>query len=204
MELLVATTNPGKFAEIREAFKDLPLTLRSLKDLPKAPPVVEDADTFEGNARKKAVTYALWFGKATLADDSGLVVDVLGGRPGVHSARYAGESATDEDNRQKLLRELEGVPEEKRGAAFVCCLVLATPEGREVVIEDRVEGAIATAPRGQNGFGYDPLFFIPSLNKTTAELPLEEKNRISHRGKALTHLKDRLKELLDNSCQKNE
>lgn len=188
----MATTNRGKFVEIAEAFKDLPFRLLSLRDVPGAPEVVEDGETFLANARKKAHQTARWSGKLTLADDSGLVVEALGGGPGVHSARYAGEKATDEDNRRKLLREMEGVPEGKRRAAFVCVLVMADPDGREVIAEGRVEGRIAREPRGDGGFGYDPLFLIPSLAKTTAELPLTEKNALSHRGLALKDLRGKL------------
>lgn len=198
IELIIATTNPGKFIEIREALKDLPVKLLSLRDLPGAPTVVEDAETFEGNARKKAREIARWSGKTTLADDSGLVVEALGGRPGVHSARYAGDGATDEDNRQKLLRKMRDVPEGKRGAAFVCALIVVTPEGQEFFVEGRCEGLIAFEPRGENGFGYDPLFLVPSLNQTTAELSLEEKNKVSHRGQALR----RLKEILTTGVKK--
>ncbi len=187
-EWLIATTNPGKLVEIRHALEGLGLTFLSLNDLPAAPPVVEDAATFEGNARKKARHYVEQTGKITLADDSGLMVESLDGRPGVHSARYAGENATDEDNRQKLLKEMADIPEGRRGASFVCCLVVRTPEGRELVVEERCEGRITFTPRGANGFGYDPLFLYPPLNKTTAELSLDEKNRISHRGKALLRL----------------
>lgn len=187
-EWLLATTNAGKLVEIRHALEGLGLTLLSLADLPAAPPVTEDAATFEGNARKKARHYAEWSGRITLADDSGLVVEALGGRPGVHSARYAGEGATDEDNRQKLLREMKDIPEGKRAAAFVCAMVLVLPGGKEWTVEGRCEGRITLAPKGTNGFGYDPLFFYPPLNRTTAELSLEEKNRISHRGKALLKL----------------
>jgi XTP/dITP diphosphohydrolase len=191
-DLLIATANQGKFVEIAAVFKDLPFRLIPLRDLPGAPSVVEDAETFLANARKKAHTLARWSGKVTLADDSGLVVEALEGRPGIHSARYAGDNATDEENRQKLLRELDGIPAEKRTAAFVCVLVLATPEGEEDVTEGRVEGRIAESPKGENGFGYDPLFFVPSLGKTTAELSLDEKNKISHRGKALNALRKKM------------
>jgi XTP/dITP diphosphohydrolase len=191
-DLLIATTNPGKLIEIRAVLKDLPFRLLSLRDLPGAPSVVEDGETFLENARKKAHGIARWSGKLTLADDSGLVVEALEGRPGIHSARYAGEDATDEDNRQKLLREMEGVPEEKRGAAFVCVLVLATPEGEEWVTEGRIEGRIAMEPRGKGGFGYDPLFLVPSFGRTAAELAFEEKNRISHRGLALDAMREKM------------
>jgi len=192
-DLLVATTNRGKFLEISEVFRDLPFRILSLRDFPDAPPVVEDGDTFLANARKKAHETARWSRQLTLADDSGIVVDALGGRPGVHSARYAGENANDEDNRLLLLEELKGIPKERRSAAFVCLLVLAYPDGREIVTEGRVEGVIAEAPRGDNGFGYDPLFLIPSLGKTTAELDLAHKNSLSHRGKALKSLADLLR-----------
>jgi XTP/dITP diphosphohydrolase len=192
-ELLVATTNQGKFIEIVEVFKDfpkdLPFRLLSLRDVPGAPTILEDGETFLANARKKAHETARWSGKLTLADDSGIIVDVLEGRPGVRSARYAGENATDEAHRRKLLKEMEGVPEEKRGAAFICVLVLAHPDGREIVAEGRMEGRIAREPQGSGGFGYDPLFLIPSLGRTTAELGLQEKNGLSHRGKALRLLR---------------
>lgn len=191
-DLLIATTNPGKFIEIAASLKDLPFSLLSFHDLSGAPSVVEDGETFLDNARKKAHEVARWSGRLTLADDSGLVVDSLGGRPGVHSARYAGESATDEDNRQKLLKEMDGIPEGKRGAAFVCVLVLASPGGEEIVAEGRVEGRIARLPKGEGGFGYDPLFLVPELGKTTAELTLEEKNKISHRGLALDTLRKKM------------
>jgi XTP/dITP diphosphohydrolase len=191
-DLLIATTNPGKLVEIRAALRDIPFRLLSLRDFTGAPPVIEDGVTFLDNARKKARELASWSGKLTLADDSGLVVDALEGRPGVHSARYAGENATDEDNRQKLLKEMTGVSEEKRGAAFICVLVVAHPDGREIVTEGRVVGRIALSPKGTGGFGYDPLFLIPSLGKTTAELPLEEKNRISHRGQALDAMREKM------------
>jgi len=191
-DLLIATTNPGKLVEIREAFKDLPFRLLSLQDLSGAPAVVEDGATFLDNARKKAHELARWSGKPTLADDSGLVVDALGGRPGVHSARYAGEKATDEENRLKILMEMEGVPDERRKATFVCVLVLADPSGEEIVTEGRVEGRITTRPKGNGGFGYDPLFLIPSLGKTTAKLSLYDKNRISHRGQALDAMREKM------------
>lgn len=195
-EMLLATTNAGKLVEIRHALDGLGLTLLSLADLPPAPPVIEDAATFEGNARKKARHYAAWSGRITLADDSGLVVEALGGRPGVLSARYVGDRATDEDNRRKLLQEMAGLPEDKRRAAFVCCLIVTTSEGKEVKVEERYEGRIAFAPKGANGFGYDPLFFYPPLGRTTAELSVEEKNRISHRGKALRELRRLLPQFL--------
>lgn len=191
-ELLIATTNPGKVVEIRQALEGLGLTLLSLADFPNPPEVTEDSDTFEGNARKKAQHYARWRGTPALADDSGIVVEALGGRPGVHSARYAGQEATDEDNRRLLLKEMSDVPDGHRSASFVCVLVLVQPDGRELVAEGRVEGQVTRAPRGTGGFGYDPLFFVPSLGRTTAELTLAEKNKISHRGRALSILREKI------------
>lgn len=194
-DILIATTNPGKFLEISSFLKELPFRLLSLRDFPKAPAVIEDGVTFLDNARKKAHQTARWSGLAALADDSGLSVDALGGQPGVHSARYAGENAGDEDNRQKLLRELKGISSDKRGAAFLCVLVLAYPDGSEIVAEGKVDGVITEAPRGTKGFGYDPLFLIPSLGRTTAELEIEEKNALSHRGRALRALLEKISQL---------
>lgn len=196
LELIIATTNRGKFAEIKAALQGLGLTLSFLGELPGAPEVTEDGLTFEANARKKAVQIARWAGRPTLADDSGLVVPALGGRPGVHSARYAGAGSTDEENRKKLLLEMKDLPEARRSASFVCCLVVATPDGRELLVEDRCEGQIHHEPRGTGGFGYDPIFLIPSLGKTAAELPLAEKNKISHRGLALKRLREILPSFL--------
>jgi XTP/dITP diphosphohydrolase len=196
VDLLIATTNRGKFAEIREALKDLPVRVLFLGDFAGAPTVEEDQPTFEGNALKKARTISRWFGKPALADDSGLVVPALGGRPGLHSARYAGKGADDEANRKKLLEEMRDLPDEKREAAFVCVMALVTPSGEEKIVEGRCEGTITKEPRGSFGFGYDPLFYLPPLQKTMAELPLEEKNKISHRGRALQQLRKVLVEFL--------
>lgn len=188
MELLIATTNPGKRAEIESILKRYSLWIISLNDLSSYPTVVEDGVTFEENALKKARTLAEFFGRVTLADDSGLEVDALGGAPGIHSARYGGEEAEDIRNNQKLLRTLAGVPEEKRTARFVCVLALCAPPtlgGGEWLFRGECAGRIAFAPRGENGFGYDPLFFYPPLNRTFAELDRDRKSRVSHRGRAL-------------------
>lgn len=193
MEWIVATTNRGKFEEIEEALKDLPLILRCLGDFPRAPRVEEDQPTFEGNALKKAKMIAEWSGKPALADDSGLVVPALGGRPGIHSARYAGAKADDAANRRRLLEEMKDLSDEKRGAFFVCVMAVVTPSGKETVVEGRCDGIMAREPHGSLGFGYDPLFCVPSLGKTFAELPLEEKNKLSHRGRALQQLRAVLK-----------
>ena len=188
MELLIATTNPGKRAEIESILKRYSLRIISLNDLSSYPTVVEDGVTFEENALKKARSLAEFSGRVTLADDSGLEVDALGGAPGIHSARYGGEEAEDIRNNQKLLRALAGVPEEKRTARFVCVLALCAPPafgGGEWLFRGECAGRIAFAPRGENGFGYDPLFWYPPLNRTFAELDREAKSRVSHRGRAL-------------------
>ena len=198
MILIVATGNRGKLVEIQNLLADLPLDLRSLADFEPVAEPVEDQPDFEGNARLKARYYAEKLGHPVLADDSGLEVDALGGAPGVISARYAGEPSDDQRNNAKLLRELEGVPDEKRTARFRCVLCITGPElpGGEQVFHGVVEGRIIEAPRGEGGFGYDPLFFHPGLGRTTAEIPLAEKNRISHRGQALGQLHAYLKRIL--------
>jgi XTP/dITP diphosphohydrolase len=188
VELLIATTNPGKRAEIESILKRYSLRIISLNDLSSYPTVVEDGVTFEENALKKARTLAEFSGRVTLADDSGLEVDALGSAPGIHSARYGGEEADDIRNNQKLLRALAGVPEEQRTARFVCVLALCAPPafgGGEWLFRGECAGRIAFAPRGENGFGYDPLFWYPPLSLTFAELDREAKSRVSHRGRAL-------------------
>jgi XTP/dITP diphosphohydrolase len=189
IEIVVATRNQGKLREIEQALSGLEVKLLSLNDCPDAPEVVEDGDTFVQNAEKKARAVAQHTGKYALADDSGLCVDALDGAPGVHSARYAGEGATDEMNNQKLLGELEKTPDAKRTARFVCIMVLASPEGETYAREGSCKGEILTAPRGQKGFGYDPLFFYPPLKATFAEISGDEKLKVSHRGAALRELK---------------
>jgi len=190
MKLLVATSNQGKLKEVREILAGLPVELVSLGDvgLP-APP--ETGNTFHDNAAEKATTSARRSGLWTLADDSGLCVDALGGAPGLHSARYA---ATDEARRAKLLSALKDVPVERRGAHFQAAVALSDPEGKRVFpAEGRVDGAIAPRPRGSGGFGYDPLFLPDeSPGRTLAELGPEEKNRLSHRGRALEQLRPTL------------
>ncbi|MFO0692234.1 MAG: RdgB/HAM1 family non-canonical purine NTP pyrophosphatase [Polyangiales bacterium] len=192
-KLLVATGNKGKLAELARLFAGLDLELVSLRDVAIDQDVVEDADTFHGNARKKAVELARRSGLLTLADDSGLEVDALGGAPGVLSARYAGEGAGDEANNTKLLEALRDVPDEKRTARFRCVLSLADAEGHELVhTEGACEGLIVHAPRGTNGFGYDPLFVPTGETRTMAELDPEEKHARSHRGAASRAMRDEL------------
>lgn len=196
LDVILATRNEGKVEELRALLEGMSVKLTSLADHPEVPKTVEDGDTFLANARKKAHEVAKATGQWALADDSGLTVDALGGAPGVISARYAGKDGDHAANNQKLLEEMKDVPEGKRQAAFVCCMVLASPDGEEWDVEDRCEGEIAFELTGSGGFGYDPLFFVPQFGKTMAELTMEQKNGISHRGKALRHMKDVLLEIL--------
>lgn len=182
--IVVATRNKGKLKEFQELLKGFPVDLRSLNDFGPIPEAVEDGATFDENAYKKAHFTAKVLGLPAIADDSGLVVEALDGKPGVYSARYAGEKASDADNITKLLKELDGV--ENRKAAFECVISIAVPSGPALTYEGRCEGEITLAPEGDQGFGYDPVFFCSSYGKTFAQLTMEEKNRVSHRGKALS------------------
>mgnify|MGYP000152574151 CR=1 FL=1 len=195
LEVIVATRNKGKIREIRDALKGLNLRIYGLSDFPDVPEIEEDGDSFAENALKKARFYAKYFGKLTLADDSGLEVDRLKGLPGVYSARYAGERASSQENNQKLLREIQGVPISKRGARFRCMIAMKPPEGKEAIAEGSCKGRIGFKEKGRKGFGYDPLFILPKDGKTMAELSLEEKNRVSHRGKALRKIRRIIKTL---------
>ncbi|MEN6577281.1 MAG: XTP/dITP diphosphatase [Phycisphaerales bacterium] len=201
--ILVATTNPGKVRELRTMLGDQ-VQWQSLADFPGVDEVIEDGATFAENARKKALGYARVTGLWTLADDSGLVVDALDGAPGVNSARFSGDKAKGADrkivdrwNWEKLLSLLQGVPTEKRTARFVCCLCLASPEQVLIETQGTVEGLITTEPAGTGGFGYDPVFFVPQLGRTVAQLGDNEKNAVSHRGNAMRKLKPILVELLN-------
>jgi XTP/dITP diphosphohydrolase len=189
-KLFVASTNDGKILEIRHALEDLPITVSTLKEVKDAEICAEEKSTLLENAIYKAMHYSRYSDAMTLADDTGLEVDALNGAPGVRSARYAGDCAGDEENNLKLLRELSQVPRERRAARFVCIMAIAF-RGRLIkTFHGSCEGCILTEPRGAGGFGYDPVFFIPSLNKTFAELTTTEKNVISHRGKALERVHD--------------
>ena len=176
--------------------EDLGVSLLSLNDYPEIPEIVEDGKSFLENALKKARTVAERTGEWVLADDSGLEVEALGGAPGIFSSRYAGEDANDGRNIRKLLEELKGVPQRKRGAAFRCVLVLCAADGRYETFEGRWEGEIAEAPAGEGGFGYDPVFFLPDRGMTVAQLPREVKNRISHRARAFEKLREKLREMI--------
>ena len=194
-ELLLATRNSDKARELAVLLGDLGIRIRTLAEFPAAPEVEEDGITCEANARKKAIEIASATGIPSVADDTGLEVDALGGRPGVFAARYAGESATYEDNCRKLLKELAGVPSERRTARFVTAAALAMPGGYTHVTTGALVGVIAEECSGSHGFGYDPVFFVPELGRTLAELTAEEKNRISHRAKAFRSMADILRSL---------
>ena len=192
--LVIATKNKGKSAEIKGVLKDFPILVKDLNDFGPIPEPVEDGATFEENAYKKAGFTARVLGLPALADDSGLEVQVLEGAPGVYSARYAGPSATDSDNNAKLLRALSS--ETNRRARFCCALSLAVPSGAALTYEGFCEGVILDLARGQNGFGYDPLFLYPPMGKTFAEMSMEEKLSVSHRGRALNGLRDEFGKVL--------
>ncbi|ORJ62834.1 XTP/dITP diphosphatase [Geothermobacter hydrogeniphilus] len=192
VKLVVATGNAGKLKEIRRLLADRAIEVLSLADFDNLPEIVEDGETFAANAEKKARVIAEATGLLTLADDSGLTVAALNGAPGVRSARFAGDNAGDVDNNRKLLNELQGVAGDRRQAAFVCAMVLCSPTGDCRCFDGRLEGRILEEPRGHGGFGYDPLFWVDEQEATLAELPLDIKNRISHRGQALRALIDSL------------
>ncbi|MCL6639374.1 MAG: XTP/dITP diphosphatase [Firmicutes bacterium] len=185
MKLVLATRNSGKVKEMADLLESLNIEVVSMDAYPDVPEVEEDGATFLENAVKKAKATAAATGEVALADDSGLEVDYLDGLPGVHSARFAGEPKDDRANNEKLLTLLEGVPPEKRAARFRCVIAVATPGGEVYTTEGTCEGIIIDEPRGDKGFGYDPLFYLPEFGKTFAELNLAVKNKISHRGKAV-------------------
>ncbi len=196
--LLIGTTNKGKVREIAEELKELPLIMKDLSEFPDISPPEETGKSFFENALLKARYYAEKTGFLTLADDSGLEVEALGGAPGIYSSRFAGPSATDEQNYTKLLNLLKGLPREKRKARFVCVMVCYHPSGQLIWSEGVWEGLIAEEPRGNYGFGYDPVFLVKEFNyeKTAGELPLQVKNQLSHRAKALKSLKEKLRDFL--------
>jgi XTP/dITP diphosphohydrolase len=192
--IVLATKNDGKIAEFKVLLEDFNIEIKSLKDFGPIPPVEEDGQTFEDNAYKKAHFTARVLGFPALADDSGLVVKALNGLPGVYSARYAGMEATDEENNLKLLKEMEGV--ENREAHFMCVLAIAVPRGPALIYEGKCNGIIGESLSGTRGFGYDPLFLYPPLDKTFAQMSMEEKNWVSHRGKAMAEFKDEFSKVL--------
>jgi len=193
--LVLATTNKGKTKEIRELLNGFPVDIRNLADFGPIPEVIEDGDTFDDNAYKKAAFTAKILGYPAMADDSGLCVQALDGAPGVYSARYAGKNASDADNVKKMLEDLKD--NENRNAAFKCVISIAVPTGAALTYEGECNGVLTKEPIGDNGFGYDPLFFYPELNKTFAQLTIEEKGRVSHRGKALKQMADEMDKIIE-------
>lgn len=190
--IVVATRNPGKMREIEACLSGLPVELVPLVQVAPGLRVPEEGETFADNAREKAQATAAATGEYAMADDSGLEVEALGGLPGVRSSRFAGPGATDEERIAELLALMRGVPPDRRQSRFVCVVALASPEGEVWTWEGTCEGEIAQAPRGTGGFGYDPVFLVPELGKTMAELPPEEKNALSHRGRALRRMREAL------------
>ena len=183
-ELVLASGNKGKMAEFQRLLEGLDVQIHSMKEYPEIGEIVEDGSTFAENALIKARAVCKATGKPAMADDSGLAVDALNGAPGIYSARFAGEQRSDADNNAKVLQLLEGVEDGKRTARFFCVIAIVLPDGREYTAEGTCEGTILHALQGEGGFGYDPLFYVESLDKTFAELTMEEKNHISHRGHA--------------------
>ena len=195
-ELVLATRNRHKGAELAAILADLHIRIRTMEEFPEVPEVVEDGDTCEANAIKKARAVSDATGLLAVADDTGLEVDALGGRPGVYAARYAGVQATYEDNWRKLLVEMAGVPRDRRTARFVTVAAVASPSEKVQVTTGRLDGLITEEPAGARGFGYDPIFYVPELGKTLAELSGEEKNRVSHRAKAFAQVRKLLQNRL--------
>lgn len=196
--VVLATRNQNKIKEITAIFFDVPIKFVTLDDFPGAPEVVEDAKTLEGNAQKKAYEIAHFTQQIALADDSGLEVDFLDKMPGVISARFAGKGCSFADNNTKLLRLLKGVPTQHRKACFRCIMALAVPGGATLTVEGRLDGYITDRPRGEEGFGYDPVFLVPDLGKTLAEIGPTQKNSLSHRFKALQAIRPSLLNLRKN------
>lgn len=192
IDLLLATRNKNKVKELQALLEDMPVRVISLLDYPDLPDTPETGTTFAENAAIKSEAAAAATGKISLADDSGLVVDALGGKPGVYSSRFAGPDATDLDKCLKILSDLDGVADERRTARFKAAIAISVPDGDTVVVEGTCEGRISRWPHGDNGFGYDPIFYVPELDATMAEISQEHKNAISHRGKALRRAKEAL------------
>jgi XTP/dITP diphosphohydrolase len=198
-EVIIATKNPGKAKEFEHIFSSRGIKVRTLLDFPEIPDVDETGSTFEENAILKADAVAQALGKMVIGDDSGLIVDALEGRPGIYSARYAGEPKNDENNTDKVLSELKGLPEEKRSARFYCALAVAIPGQETRTVSGTCEGRILEERRGSNGFGYDPVFYVPEKGLAMAELSSDEKNKISHRANALKKLDVVLDSILESA-----
>ncbi|MGM0419236.1 MAG: XTP/dITP diphosphatase [Thermodesulfobacteriota bacterium] len=203
--IVLATKNKGKKSEIINLLKGYPVKIMTLDDFGPIPEITEDGETFDENAYKKASLTARYLGFPAISDDSGLVVPSLNGKPGVHSARFAGENSSDAENVAKLLKDIENI--EDRSAYFECVISIAVPTGPALTYEGRCNGVITKEPKGKNGFGYDPVFFYPELEKTFAEISQEEKSEISHRGKALKEVKQEFGKVLtwlDQNLPKQE
>ncbi|MDO4614229.1 MAG: XTP/dITP diphosphatase [Lachnospiraceae bacterium] len=194
-KIIFATGNQDKLREIREILADTGIEVESMKEAGIDVEIIEDGSTFAENAAIKARAVCKASGEIAIADDSGLVVDAMNGEPGIYSARWMGEETSYRVKNAEILKRLEGVPDEKRSARFVCAMVCVFPDGREIVCEDTFEGRIGYREAGENGFGYDPIFFVPEKNRYSAELPREEKNAISHRGKALRRMRAELEKV---------
>ncbi len=199
--MIFATGNAGKMKEIRRIMADTGMEILSMKEAGIWPDIQEDGGTYEENALIKARAVAALTDTLVLADDSGLEVDWLDREPGIHSARYMGEDTPYSVKNADIIARLEGVPEEKRTARFVCAIAAVFPDGRELTVRAAIEGRIGYEERGGNGFGYDPIFYVPELHKTTAELTEDEKNQVSHRGRALRLMKEELKKYEGINCQ---
>lgn len=193
--IVLATTNKGKIREIRELLKDHPIDIKKLSDFGPTPEVIEDGETFDENAYIKSSFTARILGYPAMADDSGLCVAALDGAPGVYSARYAGEKATDEQNIKKMLLDMKD--KDNRNAIFKCVISIAVPTGAALTYEGKCPGVLTRTPAGENGFGYDPLFFYPDMNKTFAQLSMKEKGSVSHRGKALQQVVREIGKIID-------
>lgn len=189
MKIVFASRNEGKVKEIRAMLAETGIELVSLNNYTDAPEIVEDGVSFRENALKKARIISEFTGENVMADDSGLMVDILNGEPGIYSSRYAGPDATDEENNAKLLAKLKDIPADKRAASFHCVLVLYRKDGKIDFFEGKWQGQIIDEKRGSNGFGYDPIFWVPELKMTAAELPADIKNKVSHRGQAFAKLR---------------
>ncbi|MGF6948214.1 XTP/dITP diphosphohydrolase [Neobacillus sp. B4I6] len=198
-EVIIATKNPGKAREFEHIFASRGIEVRTLLDFPEIPDVDETGTTFEENAILKAEAVSQELGKMVIGDDSGLMVDALEGRPGIYSARYAGEPKNDQNNTKKVLSELKGLPDEKRSARFYCALAVAVPGQETITVSGTCEGRILEEQRGTNGFGYDPVFYVPEKGLAMAELSSEEKNKISHRANALKKLDVVLDSILERA-----
>ena len=193
--IVLATTNKGKTREINRLLKDFPVEIKNLDDFGPIPEVIEDGKTFDDNAYKKASFTARILGYPAMADDSGLCIEALNGAPGIYSARYAGENATDTDNVKKILHDLN--KKKNRNASFKCVISIAVPTGAALTYEGECKGVITKKPVGKNGFGYDPVFFYPEFNKTFAQLSIEKKGLVSHRGKALKEIADEINKIIE-------